>query len=82
MVSSLDGFIAAKDNNVAWFETSDYYDKGIGEPDTEAFLKAIDCYVMGARTYEHAVDLSKSYGWPYYSRPTAIFQWMDVTVPL
>jgi dihydrofolate reductase len=72
MVSSLDGFIAAKDNNVAWFETSNYYEKGVGEPDTEVFLKAIDCYVMGARTYEHAVDLSKSYGWPYGTVPTIV----------
>ena len=29
MVSSLDGFIAKKDNSVSWFETTDYYDKGV-----------------------------------------------------
>ena len=26
MVSSLDGYIAKKDNSVSWFETSDNYD--------------------------------------------------------
>jgi len=74
MVSSLDGFIAKKDNSVSWFETSDYYGKGIEitEQETEAFLKKIDCYVMGARTYEHALELSKSYGWAYGDTPTIV----------
>jgi dihydrofolate reductase len=74
MVSSLDGIIAKKDNSVSWFETSDHYEKGIGltEQDTEAFLKTIDCYVMGARTYEHALELSRSYGWAYGDVPTIV----------
>lgn len=72
MVSSLDGIIAKKDNSVSWFETSDYYAKGVSEQDPEAFLKAIDCYVMGARTYEHALELSKSYGWAYGGVPTIV----------
>ena len=29
MVSSLDGIIAKKDNSVSWFETTDYYEKGV-----------------------------------------------------
>ena len=32
MVSSLDGIIAKKDNSVSWFETSDYYEKGVELP--------------------------------------------------
>jgi dihydrofolate reductase len=74
MVSSLDGIIARKDNSVSWFETSDYYDKGIEptEQDKEEFLKTIDCYVMGSRTYEHALELSKSYGWVYGEVPTIV----------
>jgi dihydrofolate reductase len=72
MVSSLDGFIARKDNSVSWFETSDYYEKGATEPNTEEFLKTIDCYLMGARTYEHALELSKSYGWAYGDTPTIV----------
>jgi len=74
MVSSLDGIIAKKDNSVAWFETSHYYEKGVDvtKQDTQEFLKTIDCYVMGARTYEHAVELSKSYGWAYGDVPTII----------
>ena len=74
MVSSLDGIIAKKDNSVSWFETYDYYEKGIEvtKQDTDGFLKAIDCYVMGARTYEHAMELSKSYGWAYGDVPTIV----------
>ena len=72
MVSSLDGIIAKKDNSVSWFETSDYYEKGITEQNPEEFLKTIDCYVMGSRTYEHALELSKSYGWVYGDVPTIV----------
>src|SRR5215471_2954714 len=72
MVSSLDGFIAKKDKSVSWFETSDYYEKGAIEQNIEEFLKTIDCYVMGSRTYELALELSKSYGWAYGDVPTIV----------
>ena len=72
MVSSLDGYIAKKDNSVSWFETSDNYDKGVSGQNPEEFLKTIDCYIMGSRTYEHALKLSKSYGWAYGDTPTIV----------
>jgi dihydrofolate reductase len=72
MVSSLDGYIAKKDNSVSWFETSDNYEKGVTGEDPAEFLKTIDCYVMGSRTYEHALELSKSYGWAYGDIPTIV----------
>jgi dihydrofolate reductase len=72
MVSSLDGFIAKKDNSIAWFDTPDHYEKGVAGQDAAEFLKTIDCYVMGARTYEHALALSKSYGWAYGDTPTIV----------
>ena len=74
MVSSLDGYIAKKDNSVSWFETSDNYKNGvsISDQDQEEFLNAIDCYVMGSHTYEHAFELSKSYGWAYGDVPTIV----------
>ena len=72
MVSSLDGIIAKKDNSISWFETSDNYEKGVTEQDAEEFLKSIDCYVMGSHTYEHALKLSKSYGWAYGDVPTIV----------
>ena len=57
MVASLDGFIARKDGSVDWLETSDEFVDGdtLDAGFVEAFLKTIDCYVMGSRTYETAL---------------------------
>jgi len=74
MVSSLDGYIAKRDNSVSWLETTDHYEKGVnvtGQDATE-FLKTIDCYIMGSRTYEHALELSKFYGWAYGEVPVIV----------
>lgn len=71
VVSSLDGFIAKKDNTVAWLETpGNMYEAGVSITDEEAaeFVKAIDCYVLGSRTYEHALEL----GWPYGDTPAIV----------
>ncbi|WP_416864348.1 MAG: dihydrofolate reductase family protein [Imperialibacter sp.] len=70
MVSSLDGFIARKDNDVSWIETPDNYEKGVTLTDEQitSFLAGIDCYVMGAKTYEHALAL----GWPYGDKPVVV----------
>lgn len=72
MVSSLDGFIASKDNSISWIDTPDHYARGVEGADVAAFLKTIDCYIMGARTYEHALELSKTYGWAYGDTPTVV----------
>ena len=72
MVSSLDGIIAKKDNSVSWFESTDNYVNGVAEENSEEFMKTIDCFVMGSRTYEHAFELSKNYGWAYGDVPTII----------
>ncbi|MEP7324171.1 MAG: dihydrofolate reductase family protein [Saprospiraceae bacterium] len=72
MVSSLDGIIAKKDNDVSWFESGDHYDKGISEGNGEEFMKSIDCFVMGSRTYELALELSVNYGWAYGEVPTIV----------
>ena len=74
MVSSLDGFIAKKDGSVSWLETSDSYSKGItlADSETEEFLNTIDCYVMGFRTYGHALELSQNFGWAYGDKPTFV----------
>lgn len=78
MVSSLDGIIAKKDNSVSWFDTSDNYENGVSGQNPEEFLKTIDCYVMGSRTYEHAMELSKSYGWAYGDVPTFVLSHKNI----
>jgi dihydrofolate reductase len=69
MVSSLDGIIAKKDNSVSWLDSSgDIYEKGVSDDSDEEVVKAIDCFVLGSRTYEHALQL----GWPYGDTPTVV----------
>jgi dihydrofolate reductase len=72
MVSSVDGYIAKPDGSVSWLETSDTYDKGAAGENVEEFLKTIGCYVMGSRTYEHALELSRNFGWAYGDVPTFV----------
>jgi dihydrofolate reductase len=75
MVASLDGFIARKDGRVDWMETPDTFEGGeILEPAViKEFLESIDCYVMGSRTYETALDFeAKGYGWSYGDKPTFV----------
>lgn len=75
MVASLDGFIARSDGSVDWLETSDEFAGGESlDPEfIEAFLKTIDCYVMGSRTYETALDFdAKGFGWSYGDKPTFV----------
>ncbi len=75
MAVSLDGFIARKDGSVDWLETSDTFEGGeTMDPGFVAeFLKTIDCYVMGSRTYETALDFeAKGFGWSYGEKPAFV----------
>jgi dihydrofolate reductase len=75
MVASLDGFIARKDGSVDWLETADEFVDGdtLDPGFVEAFLKTIDCYVMGSRTYETALGFeAKGLGWSYGDKPTFV----------
>jgi dihydrofolate reductase len=82
MVSSLDGFIAKKDNSVSWLDCpGSVYEAGVSISAEEAanFVKTIDCYVLGSRTYEHALEL----GWPYGDTPVVVVssrQWPPASV--
>ncbi len=69
MVSSLDGIIAKNDNSVSWLNDSgDVYEEGVSYDSAADVVKAIDCFVLGSRTYEHALQI----GWPYGDTPTVV----------
>ena len=68
VVASLDGFIAKKDNSVSWMDSDDIYEKGATDDGAEEVIESIDCYVLGSRTYEHALEL----GWPYGDTPVVV----------
>lgn len=75
MAASLDGFIARKDGRVDWLETSDTFEGGetMAPALVAEFLETIDCYVMGSRTYETALDFeARGLGWPYGDKPTVV----------
>ena len=75
MAASLDGFVARKDGRVDWLETSDEFEGGetMTPAFVEAFLKTIDCYVMGSRTYETALRFeAQGLGWSYGDKPTFV----------
>src|SRR5665213_230599 len=81
MAASLDGFIARKDGQVDWLETSDEFAGGetLDAEFVEAFLKTIDCYVMGSRTYETALNFeAKGFGWAYGDKPTFVLTSRDL----
>jgi dihydrofolate reductase len=81
MAASLDGFIARKDGSVDWLETSDEFAGGetLESEFVEAFLKTIDCYVMGSRTYETAIGFeAKGLGWVYGDKPTFVLTRRDL----
>lgn len=75
MAASLDGFIARRDGSVDWLETSDHFEGGDAmTPEVVSeFLKTIDCYVMGSRTYETALEFeAKGFGWAYGDKPVFV----------
>ncbi|MEZ4457649.1 MAG: dihydrofolate reductase family protein [Gemmatimonadales bacterium] len=75
MAASLDGFIARRDGAIEWLETADEYAAGeTMSPEAVAdFLKTIDCYVMGSRTYETALRFEATgAGWAYGDKPTVV----------
>jgi dihydrofolate reductase len=81
MVASLDGFIARGDGRVDWLETADQFAGGetLDRESVEAFLKTIDCYVMGSRTYETALGFEgKGMGWSYGNKPTFVLTTRDL----
>ena len=70
MVASLDGFIAKKDESIQWMYSQDKYEKGekLSPGAIAEFLKKIDCYLMGSKTYERALEI----GWPYGDTPVLV----------
>jgi dihydrofolate reductase len=81
MAASLDGFIARKDGGVDWLETADEFPAGdtMDAGFVESFLRTIDCYVMGSRTYETALNFeAKGLGWAYGDKPTFVLTSRDL----
>lgn len=75
MAASLDGFIARRDGRVDWMETADRFENGevMAPASIAEFLRTINCYVMGSRTYETALAFeANGQGWAYGDKPTVV----------
>src|ERR1700675_3038014 len=47
--------------------SGDVYERGVTDDGAEV-IQSIDCFVLGSRTYEHALQL----GWPYGDTPAIV----------
>lgn len=75
MAASVDGFIARRDGRVDWMETADEFAGGetMNPEFIATFLKSIDCYVMGSKTYETALGFeARGFGWAYGDKPVFV----------
>ena len=64
-----------------WLETSDEFAGGetMDAATAAAFLKTIDCYVMGSRAHETALRFeSQGFGWAYGDSPTFVLTTRDL----
>jgi len=67
IASSLDGYIATRDGNLAWLEEAARRDEDYG---FEAFLDSVDALAMGRGTYDHIAHLDPL---PFGNRPVFVF---------
>ena len=78
VASSLDGFIATNDDNLAWLLQFDGFDGG--QDSYDAFIADVGCIVMGGETYawllEHEPDT-----WPYPGTPCWVFTHHELSAP-
>jgi dihydrofolate reductase len=82
MAASLDGFIARRDGSVDWLDTHDQFDDGatMNPDEVTEFLRTIDCYVMGSRTYETARNfVAAGHDWVYGNKPVFVLTSRELT---
>ena len=70
MTCSLDGYIADVSGGTSWMNHESSYPDGISlsQEYITQVLERIDCYIMGSKTYEKALEL----GWAYSDTPVIV----------
>ena len=76
IATSLDGFIAREDGDIAWL-TEGYESKAGEDYGYEAFIDTVDVLVMGRGTYEQVLGFG---AWPY-KKPVVVLSSGAVDVP-
>jgi dihydrofolate reductase len=76
--SSLDGFIATDDDNLAWLLQFDGFEGG--QDSYDAFMADIGCIVMGGETYAWLLAHEPG-AWPYPGTPCWVFTHHEHSAP-
>jgi|AntAceMinimDraft_8_1070364.scaffolds.fasta_scaffold15644_3 dihydrofolate reductase len=67
IASSIDGFIAKKDGDVAWLGEIEPFDNG-GDGGFKEFFNSVDALVMGRATFEKVI----TFDWVYGDKPVFV----------
>ncbi|XAS69130.1 dihydrofolate reductase family protein [Micrococcaceae bacterium Sec5.7] len=78
VASSLDGFIATADDDLAWLLQFDGFDGG--KKSYESFMEDVGCIVMGGETFNW-IMAHESGSWPYPATPCWIFTHHELAAP-
>jgi dihydrofolate reductase len=78
VATSLDGFIATADDNLAWLLQFDGFEGG--RESYEAFMADVGCIVMGGETYAWLMEHEPG-DWPYPSTPCWVFTHHELAAP-
>lgn len=78
VASSLDGFIATRDDDLAWLLQFDGFEGG--KESYDAFISGIGCIAMGGTTYQWLMDHEPG-NWPYPGTPCWIFTHHEFVAP-
>ena len=78
VASSLDGFIATDDDNLAWLLQFDGFEGG--QDSYDAFIADVGCIVMGGETYAWLLEHEPG-TWPYPGTPCWVFTHHEHSAP-
>ena len=78
VASSLDGFIATSDDNLAWLLEFDGFEGG--RESYDAFMADVGCIVMGGETYAWLMEHEPG-NWPYPDTPCWVFTHHEHSAP-
>lgn len=76
--SSLDGFIATPEDDLAWLLQFDGFEGG--KESYESFMEGVGCIVMGGETYRWLMEHEPG-NWPYPNTPCWIFTHYEGSAP-
>jgi dihydrofolate reductase len=78
VASSLDGFIATADDDLAWLLQFDGFEGG--KESYDSFIAGVGCIVMGGTTYEWLMEHEPG-NWPYPGMPCWVFTHHEFSAP-